>query len=110
MPGGTGRVTRRSRLDSTGARVAALAVALAAGAAIVWVGKSGFSGMPLTPFAKAPGAANTAPSASPELAACLAERLGAVEQMRRDGLVSDGQHETFRARAISYCQTQFPPQ
>lgn len=110
MPGGTGRFTRRSGLDGVAARLAALLVALAAGAAIVWVGKIGFAGMPLTPFAEAPGAADTAPSASPELAACLAERLGAVEHMRRDGVVSDGQYETFRARAISYCQTQFPPQ
>lgn len=46
-------------------------------------------------------------AANPELAACLAERVGAVDKMRADGVVNEVQYDTFRARAEAFCQQQF---
>jgi hypothetical protein len=41
--------------------------------------------------------------ALPELAACLERRLGAVETMRTENLLNDGQYEMFRSRAEAFC-------
>lgn len=54
-------------------------------------------------------ASTEAPAASqnPQLAACLAERVGAVDKMRAEGVVNEMQYGSFRARAEAYCQQQF---
>lgn len=43
----------------------------------------------------------------PALAACLARRLGAVENMRAEDLLNDAQYELFKARAEAYCLYEF---
>jgi hypothetical protein len=97
-------------LDRPVARLSALAVALAAVLAIVWIGRVGFAGVALTPFEHlGPGDAEGL-SENPQLAACLTERVGAVDQMRKDAVIDDAQHDAFKARAIGYCRAQFPPQ
>ncbi|WP_186389602.1 hypothetical protein [Stappia sp. TSB10P1A] len=105
------RQLRPRGIDGRGARIAALAVAVCLAAAMVWIGKVGFAGVAMTPFeGDGPVRAGLAAGADPRLDACLAERLGAVDQMRRDGLVDAARYDTFRARAVSYCEAQFPPQ
>lgn len=42
-----------------------------------------------------------------ELAACLEERVGHVEQMFADGLINEGQKEQFAVRAQALCGNQF---
>lgn len=94
------------RLDGPAARILALAIAAALAGAIAWIGQVGFAGVAMTPFANS--LAGSGGNAA--LTACLAERVGAVDQMRADKVINSGQYEAFRARAESYCQTQFPPQ
>ena len=52
-------------------------------------------------------AENSAAAGNPELAACLAERIGAVDKMQADGVVNQGQYDAFRDRAEAFCQQQF---
>ncbi|WP_306027646.1 hypothetical protein [Stappia sp. MMSF_3263] len=98
------------RLDGPAARILALAIAAALASAIAWIGQVGFAGVAMTPFANSLAGSGGNAAANPALAACLAERVGAVDQMRADKVINSGQYEAFRARAESYCQTQFPPQ
>lgn len=97
-------------IDRPAARMSALAFAALAVVAIVWIGRVGFAGVALTPFEHLGAADDPGLSENPQLAACLKERVGAVEQMRADAVIGDGQYGTFKDRAVSYCQTQFPPQ
>jgi len=102
---------RRSALDGPVLRLLAVGAALLVIGAGVWIGRYGFAGVPMTPFAAVTdGSAGPAAGTNPELAACLTERVGAVDQMRSDGVIGDSQYETFRSRAVAYCETQFPPQ
>ena len=97
-----------SALDSRGARVAALVIALCALALMIWLGRNdvpvvrglmtGLSG----PDVQQEGTGN------PELDACLKDRAGAVDKMREDGVINAAQYDTFRGRAIAYCEAQFP--
>lgn len=58
------------------------------------------------------------PSASPQaaavsnpaLAACLKKRVGDVDQMKKDGLLSDDKYVSFRSRAEQLCSQQNPAQ
>ncbi|WP_037544951.1 hypothetical protein [Stappia stellulata] len=97
-------------LDRPVARLSALAVAGAAVLAIVWIGRVGFAGVALTPFEHLAPDDAEALAQNPQLAACLTERIGAVDQMRKDRVIDDTQHDAFKARAVSYCRAQFPPQ
>ncbi|WP_349360423.1 hypothetical protein [Stappia sp.] len=102
---------RHSALDGPVPRLLAVGAALLVIGAGVWIGRYGFAGVPMTPFAAVVDEnAASAVAANPELAACLTERVGAVDRMRSDGVIGDGQYATFRARAVAYCETQFPPQ
>ena len=49
-------------------------------------------------------------AANPELFACINERSAQVDGMLADGVISEGQARDFRARAIQFCQQQFPPE
>lgn len=42
------------------------------------------------------------------LTTCLNERIGHVDQMLKDGVISDTQHEQFAARASALCRSQNP--
>uniref|UniRef100_UPI003BA9C2C0 hypothetical protein n=1 Tax=Stappia sp. TaxID=1870903 RepID=UPI003BA9C2C0 len=99
----------RSRPDQLTARIAAFALALGGLALMGWIGFFGFAGVALTPFANIVAGSEATASGNPALEACLAERVGAVDSMRRDGVVSDAQYDTFRARAVSYCRAENPP-
>ena len=101
---------RRSTVDGPLARVAAVVVALLLIATAIWIGRVGFAGAPLTPFERMADEPVSAAQDNPQLAACLEERIGAVNQMRDDGVINDGQYSAFRARAVAYCETQFPAQ
>jgi hypothetical protein len=49
------------------------------------------------------------PAASnPALAACIAERVGHVETMQDEGVITPQQAESFRARAIQFCEQTVP--
>ncbi|SDU05380.1 hypothetical protein [Stappia sp. ES.058] len=102
--------SRSALLDRPAARLSALVVAGLAVLAIVWIGRVGFAGVALTPFEHLAPAGNADLAGNPELAACLQSRVGAVDQMRSDGVIDDAQYDTFKTRAVSYCQAQFPPQ
>lgn len=105
------RSPRPRAIDGIAARLAALAIAAGLAGAMVWIGKVGFAGVAMTPFeSSGTVAAGMASSGNPQLDACLAERVGAVDQMRKEGLVDAARYETFRSRAVSYCESQFPPQ
>ncbi|MHC5653915.1 hypothetical protein [Stappia sp.] len=100
---------RRSLLDAPAARLGALALAVASLAAIVWIGRVGFAGVALTPFENiAPATAQSVAANNPQLAACLDERIGAVDTMKEEGVIDATRYALFRDRAVSYCQTQFP--
>lgn len=105
------RPARPRAIDGLAARLAALAVAAGLVAAMVWIGKVGFAGVAMTPFeSSGTVSVGMASSGNPQLDACLAERVGAVDQMRKEGLVDAARYDTFRSRAVSYCESQFPPQ
>lgn len=84
-------------LDTGRARGAALLVAFTAAAALGWINRDAFLG---TDEAIAAG--------NPQLAACLSERVGAVEGMRSEGIVNDAQYAAFKTRAVDYCRAQYP--
>ena len=46
--------------------------------------------------------------ANPALQECLAKRVGDVDQMKEDGVLSDAQYGSFRARAEELCRAQNP--
>ncbi len=46
--------------------------------------------------------------ANPALEECLAQRVGDVDRMREEGILSDTQYGSFRARAEELCRQQNP--
>lgn len=88
---------RQSFADGPVPRVAAMLLILICVAVLAYLHRE-----TLFPFGDAPVAAG-----DPELLACLAERVGAVDRMQADGVVSEAQYATFRARAEAFCQQQF---
>ena len=100
--------TGLSRLDQLSTRITAFALALGGLALMAWIGIFGFAGVALTPFADLTSGSDTEAAGNPALEACLTERVGAVDTMRREGVVSDAQYDAFRARAVSYCRAQNP--
>ncbi len=49
-------------------------------------------------------------AANPALAACLKKRVGDVDQMKKDDLLSGDKYASFRARAEQLCTQQNPAQ
>ncbi len=45
---------------------------------------------------------------NPELAACLKQRVGDVDKMQQDGILSDAQYADFKERAIQLCRQLNP--
>ena len=85
-------------LDGRGARIVAGAVLVFSLGMIGFLGRENFM----------PAAEETVQSTgNPELDACLQERVGAVDQMRADGVINAGQYEQFRGRAVAFCEWQF---
>ncbi|MXN67260.1 hypothetical protein GR183_20320 [Stappia sp. GBMRC 2046] len=102
-----------SRLDGWPARVGALALAVLVLMLMAWIGRNDLPGLSFANvnLGLAGGLQNEAvpANANPELATCLEQRLTVVEKMRSDGVVSDAQYETFRNRAIAFCEAEHPP-
>ena len=85
-------------LDGRGARIVAGAVLVFSLAMIGFLARENF--LPATEEA-------AQSTGNPELDACLEERVGAVDQMRADGVINAGQYDQFRARAVGFCENQF---
>jgi len=47
---------------------------------------------------------------NPALAQCLQKRIGDVNQMKQDGVLTEAQFADFKARAEQLCIQQNPPQ
>ncbi|MTI42350.1 hypothetical protein JM93_01765 [Roseibium hamelinense] len=98
-------------MDGVAGRVTALAIAGASLGLMIWIGRED---VPILRDTVAMITGSSGPSTegtgNPELDACLAKRVGDVDKMRADGVVSDAQYETFRARAVGFCEAQFPPE
>lgn len=46
--------------------------------------------------------------ANPALQACLAQRVGDVDRMKEEGILSEAQYGAFRSRAEGLCRAQNP--
>ena len=46
--------------------------------------------------------------ANPALEECFAQRVGDVDRMKEEGILSDAQYTAFRARAEDLCRAQNP--
>lgn len=53
-------------------------------------------------------AAEPAKPANPALQECLAQRVGDVDRMKEEGILSDAQYGNFRSRAEGLCRAQNP--
>ena len=89
-----------SFLDRPAARLVAVLVAVLAGAALAWINRDAF--LPAHD-------ATTVKAGNPQLAACLADRIGAVDRMRQEGVINERQYNEFRGRAEAFCTAQYPP-
>lgn len=103
--------TANSFLDSLAARGIALLVALAIGAFMVLTWGDDFQALlaqEQDPFETimAPVGGTPAAEATPELDACLTQRVGDVDRMKSEGIINDAQYEAFRQRATSLCHAQ----
>lgn len=82
-------------------------------ALMVWLGRNELTRAAAPMLADGLQSSSAAPTDiaadNPALAACLTERVGAVDKMKAEGIVSAAQYDTFKARAVAYCETEFPP-
>ena len=106
--------TQSSFADTKGARILALLIALAI-AALLFVNWSDdfanlFSGKQSSSLPQAQQVPSDAAETNPALAACLEKRIGDVDQMKEDGVLSEAQYAAFRERAESLCRQQNPVQ
>ncbi|MGI9350454.1 MAG: hypothetical protein ACR2O3_02725 [Rhizobiaceae bacterium] len=98
--------------DTPAARLLALCIALLITIVLVYNYKDDFArlftgseeaGLPVTNIDTAPDEA-----ANPALAACLQQRVGDVDRMKDEGILSEAQYASFRARAEELCVQQNP--
>lgn len=94
----SGTQDRRDFADGPAARVLALLLILAALAVIAWHHRDA-----LMPRADEEVAQNR------ELENCIALRTGQVRTMHADGLIDEAKARAFHARAVQFCEQQFPP-
>ncbi|MBO6758843.1 MAG: hypothetical protein JJ902_21110 [Roseibium sp.] len=90
-------------------RITALAIAFLALLLMLWIGREDVPGLSTVWTGLTGSTTESAGTGNPELDACLAQRVGDVDQMRADGVINDSQYDTFRGRAVSFCEAQFPP-
>lgn len=99
-----------SFLDSSISRILALILALLL-AILLWMNyaddfKNLFAGNE-----EAKPAISTSEPAKPAnaaLEACLEQRVGDVDRMKEEGILSDAKYEAFKSRAVSLCKAQNP--
>ncbi len=110
----TSAASSASFLDTMAARILAVIVAVVLGFAIYTnygdvimqelagerdtLSISSYSGQRTEPEVKA----------NPALEACLNERIGHVNKMKEDGILSEAKYGTFKARAEELCVQQNP--
>ena len=87
-----------------------MAIAFGALALMIWIGRNDVSSIQYAiGLVSGKQASEAQGSGNPELDACLAQRVGDVDQMKADGVINASQYEAFKGRAISLCQAQYPP-
>lgn len=101
-----------SFVDSKLARLLALLIAIVL-AILLWSNwsadfKSLFTTGKGDATATATITAQPAKPANPALEECLAQRVGDVDQMKEEGILSDAQYSAFRSRAEDLCRAQNP--
>ncbi|MBO6814946.1 MAG: hypothetical protein JJ891_08785 [Rhizobiaceae bacterium] len=103
---------QRGFVDSIAARLLALCIAIGLSAILFFnyqddierlVSGTPSSGLPVTNADTSPDQAS-----NPELARCLQQRIGDVDRMKKEGVLSDTQYEAFRSRAENLCIQQNP--
>lgn len=88
-------------------RLVALAIAIAALALMIWIGRNDVSSIQYAlSLVGGPQPVEQTGSGNPELDACLAQRVGDVEKMKADGVINAAQFESFKSRAITLCEAQ----
>ena len=98
-------------LDTPIARVLALIIAVAMGA-LLWMNySSDFKQLLASESASETQMVSVNEPAKPvnvELQQCLDKRIGDVDQMKKDGILSEAQYSAFRERAEQLCRQQNP--
>ena len=99
----------QSFFDGFVARILAMILAVLIGLFLVTTWSSEFKNL-FTGEASAPmvSADQPAKELNSRLSACLERRVGDVEQMKADGILSDAQYSAFTARAEDLCRVQNP--
>ncbi len=96
--------------DSGLARLLALFIAIAI-AFLLWSNWStDFKALLAGDDQEVSAATNAQPAkpANPELENCLAQRVGDVDRMKEEGILSESQYAAFRGRAEELCRAQNP--
>lgn len=103
-----------SFVDTKAARVVAACIAIVIAIVLISVWSEDFSrltsGNQTNPLPDSTSATTETTVANPALAACFEQRIGDVDKMKEDGILSDAQYASFRARAESLCRQQNPTQ
>lgn len=100
----------QSFFDGQVARILAMVLAVLIGGFVylTWPGeiKNLFAGNPPA----IPMMTKAVPVGEPnaDLAACLTQRVGDVERMKEEGILSDAQYASFKSRAGDLCRVQNP--
>lgn len=96
-------------LDTVFARIIAFLIALAL-AFLLWSNwssdfKAFWTGSETQPLPNV-SVSEPAKPVNPALEACLKKRVGDVDKMKEDGILSDAQYAAFRTRAEDLCKAQ----
>ena len=99
-------------LDTMAARAVAILLAVALGT-VLWTNyaqdfKRLMAGQSATGEVAVVSATESAKPANPALQACLSQRIGDVDQMKSEGILSDAQYSAFKMRAEELCRAQNP--
>lgn len=98
--------------DSIGARI--IALCLAGVFAIILYSnygndlKTAFSGGTERQLPVADASTSPEEASNPSLVACLEQRIGDVDRMKEEGILSESQYASFRTRAEELCIQQNP--
>lgn len=96
--------------DTIFARLLGLVIAIAL-ALLLWLNwSSDFKMLFAASDDAAPAVTSSAPAkpANPALQACLDQRVGDVDRMKKEGILSEAQYGAFRSRAEGLCRAQNP--
>lgn len=95
--------------DTSIARIIALVLAVAIAVLLYFNWSAEISGL-FSARTEPPmvSASQPAKEANPALDACLVQRVGDVDRMKGDGILSDAQYAKFKMRATDLCRVQNP--